>query len=38
MIVLSYLSVSFGVDKLSKVLGNIGPIIIVFTILACWWN
>ena len=33
MIVLSYLSVSFGVDKLSKVLGNIGPIIIVFTIL-----
>lgn len=33
MAVLAYLSVSFGVDKLSGVLGNIGPVIIVFTIL-----
>lgn len=33
MALLAYISVSFGVDKLSGVLGNIGPVIIVFTIL-----
>lgn len=32
MAVISFLSVSLGLDKLSKILGGIGPIIIVFTI------
>ncbi len=32
MAVLAYLAISFGLDKLSSVLGYIGPIIIIFTV------
>jgi len=31
MALVSFITVSLGLDKLSKILGGIGPIIIVFT-------
>lgn len=33
MVAVSYITVSLGLNKLSNVLGNIGPVIIIFTIL-----